>query len=69
VAFSAERDQIFLRVVTQMTPRAKVVDLKTIGTATVLAPPSIAFQHFDTKFAIRNPAQPKPRSPWSKISH
>jgi hypothetical protein len=30
VAISAERDQVFVSVVTQSAPRANVVDLKTI---------------------------------------
>ena len=37
VAISAERDQIFVCVVTQPASRAHVVDLEAIRTATVLA--------------------------------
>jgi hypothetical protein len=40
VAISAERDQILVCVVTQQASRANVVDLKTIGTAAVLASPA-----------------------------
>ena len=69
VAISAERDEVFVGVVTQSAPRANVVDLKTIGAATGLASPAVALQYFDAEFAIRIWVQPKPRSPWSKISH
>jgi hypothetical protein len=69
VAISAERDQIFICIVTQSASRASVVDLETIRTATVLASPAVALQHFGAEFAIRIRVQPKPRSPWSKISH
>jgi len=69
VAISAERDKIFVCVITQPTPRANVVDLKTIGAATGLASPAVALQHFGAEFGIRIWVQPKPRSPWLKISH
>ena len=69
VAFSAERDQIFVSVVTQSASRANVVDLETIGTAAVLASPAVTLEHFGAEFAIRIWVQPKPWSPWSKISH
>jgi hypothetical protein len=69
VAISTERDQVFVCVVTQSTSRANVVDLETIGTAAILASPSITFQHFDAKFAIRICVEPKSRSPWSEITH
>jgi hypothetical protein len=45
VAISTERDQIFFNVVTQQASRAHVVDLKTIGTAALLATPAVTFQH------------------------
>jgi hypothetical protein len=69
VAISAERDQILVFVITQSAPRANVVDLETIGTATILASPAVAPQHFGVEFAIGIWIQPKPRSPWPKISH
>ena len=69
VAISAERDQIFVHVVTQSALRVDVVDLETIGTAAVLASPSITFQHFDAKFAIGICVEPESRSPWSEITH
>ena len=69
VAISTERDQIFVHVVTQQAPRVDVVDLETIRTAAVLASPAVAQQHFGAEFAIRIWVQPKPWSPWSKISH
>ena len=53
VAISAERDQIFVGVVTQQASRAEVVNLETIGTAAVLASPAVALQHFGAEFAIR----------------
>jgi hypothetical protein len=69
VAISTERDQIFVYVVTQQASRANVVNLETIGTAAVLASPSITFQHFGAEFAIRIWVEPKSRSPWLEISH
>jgi hypothetical protein len=68
VASSAERDQIFVCVVTQQASRVYVVDLKTIGTAAILASPAVTLQHFGAEFAIRIWIQPKPRSPQLKIS-
>jgi hypothetical protein len=53
VAISAERDQIFVCVVAQPAPRANVVNLKTIRTATILASPTITLQHFGAELAIR----------------
>ena len=53
VAISAERDQIFFCVVTQQASRANVVNLETIGSTAVLAPPAVAVQHFCAEFAVR----------------
>jgi hypothetical protein len=69
VATSTKRNQIFICVITQSASRANVVHLKIIGTSARLASPTITLQHFDSEFAIRIRAQPKPRSPQSKISH
>jgi hypothetical protein len=69
VAISAERDQIFVCIVTQQASRAHVVDLKTIGTAAVLASPPVTLQHFDAEFAISIWVEPKSRSPWLEIAH
>jgi hypothetical protein len=69
VAISTERDQIFLYVVTQQASRAHVVDLKTIGTAAVLASPAVTFQHFGAEFAIRIGIESKSRSSGSETIH
>jgi len=69
VAVSAERDQIFICVVTQPASRVDVVDLKTIGSPAILASPAVALQDFGVEFVIGIWVQPKPWSPWSKISH
>jgi hypothetical protein len=53
VAISAERDQIFVSVVTQSASRANVVDLKMIRAAARLASPAVALQDFGVEFAIR----------------
>ena len=53
VAISAERDQIFVCVVTQPASRVDVVHLETIGTPAVLASPAVTLQHFGAEFAIR----------------
>jgi hypothetical protein len=52
VAISAERDQIFVSVVTQTASRANVVHLESIGSPARLASPSITLQHFGAEFAI-----------------
>ena len=62
VAIGTERDQVFVCVVTQMAPRAEVVDLKTIGSPAILASPAVTLQHFDAEFAIGTWLQPKSRS-------
>ena len=69
VAIKTECDQIFVYIVTQLASRANVVDLKTIGTAAVLASPAVALQHFDAEFAIGIWVQPKSRSPWLERAH
>jgi hypothetical protein len=69
VAISTERDQIFVCVVTQQASRANVVDLETIGTAAILASPTVTFQHFGAELAIRIWVQPKSRSSRPEIIH
>ena len=69
VAISAERDQIFVCIVTQQAPRAHVVDLKTVGTAAVLASPAVTLQHFGVEFAISILVQPQSRSSRSETIH
>ena len=69
VAISAERDQIFVCIVTQQASRAHVVDLETIGTAAVLASPAVTLQHFGAEFAIGIRVQPKSRSLRLEITH
>jgi hypothetical protein len=69
VAINAERDQIFVCVVTQQASRAHVVDLETIGTAAILASPAVTFQHFGAEFAIGIWVQPKSRSARLEITH
>jgi hypothetical protein len=69
VAIGTECDQIFLFVVTQQASRALVMDLKTIGTAAVLASPAITLQHLGTEFAIRICVEPKSRSSRLEITH
>ena len=62
VAISAERDQIFVSVVSEQASRAHVVNLETIGTAAGLASPAVTLQHFGAEFAIRIWVQLKLRS-------
>ena len=69
MAISAEGDQISLCVVTQQASRAHVVDLKTVGTAAVLASPAVTLQHFGVEFAISILVQPQSRSSRSEITH
>jgi hypothetical protein len=69
VAISAERDQIFVEIVTQLASRAHVVDLETIGSAAVLASPFVTLQHFGVEFAVRIWAQPQSRSSRLEIAH
>ena len=69
VAISAERDQIFVYVVTQQASRANVMNLETIGTAAVLASPAVTRQHFGAEFVVRIWVQPKSRSSRLEITH
>jgi hypothetical protein len=69
VAISTEGDQIFVCVVTQPASRVDVVHLETIGTAAILASPSVVLEHFGVEFAIRIWVEPESRSPWSEITH
>jgi hypothetical protein len=69
VAISAERDQIFVCIVTEQASRAHVVDLETIGTAAVLAVPAVTLQHVGAEFAIGIWGQPKSRSLRLEITH
>jgi hypothetical protein len=69
VAISAERDQIFVSVVTQSASRANVVDLETSGTAAALASPAVTLEHFGAELAIRICVEPKSRSPQLEITH
>ena len=52
MAIGTERDQIFVCIVTQPASRMDVVYLEMIGTAAILASPSVALQHFGAEFAI-----------------
>jgi len=69
VAIGAERDQIFVCIVTQQASRANVMNLETIGTAAILASPAVALQYFGSEFAIRIWVEPKSRSPWLELIH
>ena len=69
VAISANRDQIFVHVVTQLAPRAEVVNLETIRTTAVLASPAVALQNVSAELAIRICAEPKSRSSRLEITH
>ena len=69
VAISAERDQIFVSVVAEPAPRAHVVDLKSIGTAAVLASPAVTLQHFGAEFAIGIWVEPNSRSSGLEAIH
>ena len=68
LAISAKRDQIFVYVVTQPAARARVVDLKTIGTAAVLASPPVTLQYFGAEYAIRIWVQPQSPSSWLEFT-
>ena len=69
VAISAERDQIFVCVVTQQASRAHVMNLKTIGTAAILASPAVTLQHFGAEFAIGIWVEPNSRSSGLEAIH
>jgi len=69
VAISAERDQVFVSVVTQSASRANVVDLEVIRSPTVLASPAVTLQHFGAEFAIRIWVEPQPWSLQLAIAH
>jgi hypothetical protein len=69
MAISAERDQIFVCVVTQPASRANVMDLEMIGGPAVLAPPAVALQHFGVELSIRIWFQSKSWSLRSEVTH
>ncbi len=69
VAISAERDQVFVSVITQSASRANVVDLKTIGTATALASPAVTLEHFGAELAVRICVEPMSRPSRLEITH
>ena len=68
VAISAQCNQIFFYVVTEQASRAHVVDLKTIGTAAILAFPALTLQHFGAEFAIGIWVEPNSRPSRLEIS-
>jgi hypothetical protein len=45
MAVGAERDQIFTSIVTHLASETNVMNLKMLQSATMLAPPAIAFKH------------------------
>jgi hypothetical protein len=49
VALAAERDQIFLTVAPRVAPKLHVMDVELIGTATILASPSVSSQDLQAK--------------------
>ena len=69
VAISAERNQIFVCIVTQPTPRANVVDLEMLRTAAILASPAIAPEHFGAELTVRICVEPKSPSSRLEIVH
>ena len=61
VTARAQRDEIFLNIVSQPAPRAEVVDLKILRCAAILAPPPIAREHGTGELVIGLRFKPQPR--------
>jgi hypothetical protein len=53
VTFSAQRNQILFAIVSALTAKLLVMDLKLIGAAAALALPSVSFQNLQAKSFIR----------------
>jgi hypothetical protein len=53
VALGAERNEIFVGIVTQLAARLKVVNLQIFRSSTALAAPSVALKHLAAQPSIR----------------
>src|SRR5271170_3416734 len=61
VAHRAQRDEILLNIVSQLTARTDVVDLKILRCPAVLAAPSIASENLAGELAVSLGFKPQPR--------
>ena len=70
MAFSADRNEVRLGIITKRTAPSHVVNIEILGASTLLTAPSIAFQDFSTQFRIKLRLHPNSRLPWqSAIIH
>ena len=61
VAWSAQGDEIFLRIIPEQTSRTNMMDLKVTRRTTVLATPSISLEHPFPQLPVRPLIEPQPR--------
>jgi hypothetical protein len=60
MAFSAERDEVVVLVITQCTSVFQVVNIEILCEPTYLTSPTIALKHLLTKLSVRNWVQATP---------
>jgi hypothetical protein len=69
MAFSAERDEVVLRVATQCTAVFQVVNIEILCEPTYLTSPTIAFKHLPAKPLVGLSVQAKPALSRDARSH
>ena len=69
MAARAQGDEILLRVIPEPTPRPKVMHFQLVGTAAVLAPPSIPVKHLPMELLVRFLGQAETRAPGPRPAH
>jgi hypothetical protein len=69
VASPAQRDQVVLRIITELASRLDVVNLQTGHGAARLAVPLVALQNRLTEQAVRLSIETKPRTFGAKHGH
>ncbi len=60
MAYTAQGDEIFIRIASQKATRLNVMDLQILGTSASLAAPAIAFEHLPPEAPISVVVQAKP---------
>lgn len=69
VAFSAQSNEAFLRIVSQQAPRADVVHFKMLAAAAILAAPTVALKHLTVEQVVGLPGEAEARPFLTQSSH
>ena len=69
MAARAKSDEILLRVIPEPAPRPKVMHFQLVGTAAVLAPPSIAVKQLPVELLVLFRGEPDARAPGPRPAH